>query len=99
VHVHAALVAVFGCSFLFVLGYLAARRDSNPRLFLAALGLLALLLLQVGVGELQWRTQLPWGVVLVHVALAAGVWAGTVALVYQFWRPLSSFAAEPLTLR
>ena len=99
VHVHAAVVALFGCSFLFVLGYLAARRESAPRLFLAAVGLLALLLLQVGVGELQWRTELPWGVVLVHVALAAAVWAGTIALVAQFWRPLPSFAPAPPTLR
>jgi cytochrome c oxidase assembly protein subunit 15 len=99
VHVHAALAAVFGCTFLFMLGYLAARRESSPRLFRAALGLLGLLLLQMGVGELQWRTELPWGVVLVHVALAAAVWAGTIALVFQFWRPLAWFSAQPHTLR
>jgi cytochrome c oxidase assembly protein subunit 15 len=92
VYAHATAVGVFLCSFLFSLGYLAARRDRAPRLFIAALGLLALLLVQMAIGEIQWRTHLPWGVVLVHVALAAAVWAGTVALAVLIWRPLRSFA-------
>jgi hypothetical protein len=46
----------------------------------------------MGIGELQWRTHLPWGVVLVHVILAATVWAGTVALATLFARPLRSLA-------
>ena len=92
VYAHAALVGLFLCSFLFTLGYLAARRDRAPRLFRAALAVLALLLVQMGIGELQWRTHLPWGVVLLHVALAAAVWAGTVALAILIWRPLRSFA-------
>jgi len=92
VYAHAAVVGLFLCSFLFSLGYLAARREQSPRLFLAALGVLALLLVQMGIGEIQWRTHLPWGVVLVHVALAAAVWAGTVALAVLIWRPLRSFA-------
>jgi heme A synthase len=54
--------------------------------------LLAVLLVQMAIGEIQWRTHLPWGVVLVHVALAAAVWAGTVALAVLIWRPLRSFA-------
>src|SRR5437667_12451139 len=37
-YAHAGVVAVFGCSFLFLLGYLAARRSRAPRLFAAALG-------------------------------------------------------------
>jgi heme A synthase len=32
------------------------------------------------IGDIQWRTHLPWGLVLVHVALATAVWAGVVAL-------------------
>jgi hypothetical protein len=32
------------------------------------------------VGEIQWRTELPWGVVLLHVALGTAVWVGVVAL-------------------
>jgi cytochrome c oxidase assembly protein subunit 15 len=94
VYAHAAVVAVFGCAFLFTLGYLAARRERSPRLFRLAVAVLALLFLQMGLGELQWRTHLPWGLVLVHVAVAAAVWAGSVALATLFHRPLASFAAE-----
>jgi heme a synthase len=86
-YTHAAVVAVFGCSFLFLLGYLAARRSRAPLLFAAALGVLALLLVQVGLGELQYRLHLPWYLVLVHVTVAATAWAALVALVAAFWRP------------
>jgi cytochrome c oxidase assembly protein subunit 15 len=92
VYAHAVVVAVFLGAFVFSLGYLAARRERSPRLFILALGVLALLLVQMGIGELQWRTQLPWGVVLVHVILAATLWAATVALAALFGRPLRSLA-------
>jgi cytochrome c oxidase assembly protein subunit 15 len=92
VYAHAATVAVFLGTLLFSLGYLAARRDRSPRLFVFALGVFALLLIQMAIGEVQWRTHLPWGVVLVHVVLAATVWAGVVALATLFVRPLRSFA-------
>jgi cytochrome c oxidase assembly protein subunit 15 len=92
VYAHAVVVGLFLATFLFSLGYLAARRDRSPRLFAVAVAVLALLLLQMGIGELQWRTHLPWGVVLVHVILAATVWAGTVALATLFARPLRSLA-------
>jgi heme a synthase len=92
VYVHAAVVGIFLITFLFSLGYLAARRERSPRLFGFALALFALLLVQMGLGELQWRTHLPWGLVLVHVFLAAGVWLGTVALATLFRRPNVDFA-------
>jgi cytochrome c oxidase assembly protein subunit 15 len=92
VYAHAAVVGVFLCSLLFSLGYLAARRHRSPRLFRLGLVVLGLLLVQMAIGEIQWRTHLPWGVVLVHVALAATVWAATVALAVLFWRPLRSLA-------
>jgi heme a synthase len=90
VYGHAATVAVFSVAFVFSLGYLAARRGRSPRLFALAVGVGLLLLVQMGVGELQWRTHLPWGVVLVHVVLATTVWAGVVALATLFIRPLRS---------
>ena len=93
--IHVRVTALFGCVFLFLLGYLAARRRETGRLFPLALGLLGLLLVQMAVGELQWRTELPWGLVLVHVALAAAIWAWTVVFVAQLWRPLTSFAPGP----
>ena len=58
------------------------------------LSVFALLLVQMGIGELQWRLELPWQLVLVHVVLAAGVWAGTVALAALFYRPPRSLALD-----
>ena len=92
VYVHGAIVGLFLCAFLFTLGYLAARRDRARRLFAFALGVFALLLAQMALGEIQWRTQLPWGLVLVHVFLAAAVWMGIVALATVFFRPNVDFA-------
>jgi cytochrome c oxidase assembly protein subunit 15 len=93
-YAHAGVVAVFGCSFLFLLGYLAARRSSAPRLFWAALVVLAVLLVQVGLGELQYRLHLPWYLVLLHVSVAATAWAGIVALAYALWRPPAWLASD-----
>ena len=89
VYAHAVVVGVFLLAFLFSLGYLAANRARAPVLFRLGLAVLAALLLQMGLGDLQWRTHLPWGLVLVHVALAATVWAGTVALAAALLRPLA----------
>jgi cytochrome c oxidase assembly protein subunit 15 len=90
IYVHAAAVAVFGLGLVFVLGYLAARRERMPRLFSLGLGVLGLLLVQMVIGEIQYRTHLPWPLVLVHVALAAAVWAAIVAFVAVLWRPPAS---------
>lgn len=86
VHVRAA--GLFGLALLFVLGYLVSRRTRSPRLFRIGLVVAALALAQSAVGELQWQTELPWGIVLVHVALAAAVWSATVVLVTLFHQPL-----------
>jgi cytochrome c oxidase assembly protein subunit 15 len=91
VYMHAMVVGVFLITFLFSLGYLAARRDRSPRLFALGLAVFLLLLGQMGLGELQWRTHLPWGLVLLHVFLAATVWIGTVALATLFVRPNVDF--------
>jgi cytochrome c oxidase assembly protein subunit 15 len=87
VYVHGAIVGVFLLSFLFAIGYLAAYRQHSPRLFGFGVAVLALLLIQMGIGELQWRMELPWQTVLLHVVLAAAVWTGTVALAALFFRP------------
>jgi cytochrome c oxidase assembly protein subunit 15 len=94
VYTHALVVGVFLCLFLVTLGYLAALRSASPRLAFLGAGVAAVLLTQIGLGELQWRTHLPWGLVLVHVAVAATVWAGTVALATLFRRPLAAFAPD-----
>ena len=92
IYVHAGATAVFGVCFVFALGYLAARRSRSPRLFLFSLGVLALLGVQMAIGETQYRTHLPWWLVLVHVGIAGAVWSGIVALATLFRRPLGWFA-------
>jgi cytochrome c oxidase assembly protein subunit 15 len=92
VYAHAATVGVFGLAFVFVLGYLASRRERSPRLFTLALGVFGLLLVQMAIGEAQYRTHLPWPLVLVHVAVAAGVWAALVGFVTVLWRPPAALA-------
>ena len=84
---HGASVAVLGCSLIFLIGYLFARRATAGPYLLATLGLAGLLLVQMTIGDIQYRTHLPWGLVLVHVAVAATVWSWTVALVTLMWRP------------
>jgi heme a synthase len=92
IYVHAGATAVLAASFVFVLGYLAARRERSPRLFAAALGVVVLLGVQMAIGETQYRTHLPWWLVLLHVAAGAAVWSGLVALATSFYRPLAWFA-------
>ena len=86
VHVHVRATAAFGIAFLLLLAWLVRNRDRAGVLAPGAVILLALLLVQMAVGELQWRNQLPWWLVLVHVGLAGLVWAWTVALVTALWR-------------
>jgi heme a synthase len=80
VHVHVRVTAVFGIAFLVFCALLLRRRAwSRPEGVLTGLTL-ALLVVQMIVGETQYRQQLPWWLVLVHVTLATLVWAGVVAV-------------------
>ena len=94
VYVHVRAAAVFGISFLALLWPAWRLRRRSPLLLRAAGGLLLLLVAQMVVGEVQYRTHLPWWLVLVHVALAAAVWAWTVGLAFVVWRPPTPFVAE-----
>jgi cytochrome c oxidase assembly protein subunit 15 len=84
VYWHVRATAVFGLSFAALVVWLA--RNRSPHLRGAAL-VLGLLLAQMAVGETQYRTHLPWWLVLVHVTLAATVWAAVTAFVVRLWRP------------
>ena len=95
VYAHAAAVGFFGLGLVFVLGYLATARDRVPRAFALGLVLFGVLLAQMALGELQYRTHLPWPLVLVHVGLAAAVWALLVAFVTVLCRPPAAFAQGP----
>jgi cytochrome c oxidase assembly protein subunit 15 len=85
VYVHVRATAVFGISFALLLVWLIRNRSRHVRGALAVLGLLAA---QMTVGEVQYRTHLPWWLVLVHVTLAACVWTATAFFVYGLWRPV-----------
>ena len=84
VYWHVRATAVFGISFAFVLLQLYRRRAPQVR---GALVLLGLLGVQMVIGEVQYRTHLPWWLVLVHVTMAATVWTAVTAFVYSLWRP------------
>ena len=58
-------------------------------------GLLLTVLVAQGIlGEVQYRNGLPWGLVLVHVLLAATIWALSLALAYVLWRPPTPLARQ-----
>jgi cytochrome c oxidase assembly protein subunit 15 len=87
VHVHVRVAAAFGIGVL-VVGWLLWRlRSSYPGVVRLWGLLLATLVAQAIVGEVQYRSALPWGLVLVHVFLAATIWALSLALAYVLWRP------------
>ena len=89
VWLHVRAVAAFGIVFLALAGWAWLRRQEFPWLLRACAVLLAILLAQVGIGELQYRTYgtVPWWVVVVHVATAAALLAWTVGLVARLFRP------------
>jgi heme a synthase len=84
VYWHVRATAVFGISFALLLTWLALRRSRHLR---GALVVLAMLAVQMTIGEVQYRTHLPWWLVLVHVTVAAAVWATMCAFVFALWRP------------
>jgi heme a synthase len=87
VYVHVRATAVFGLGLLLVGWQLVRIRRSAPGVVRLALLLLAVLVAQMLVGEIQYRNALPWGLVLVHVTLGALIWGLTVATAFALWRP------------
>jgi heme a synthase len=87
VYVHVRVAAAFGIGVLFVGWFLWRLRERYPGLFWLWGALVGVLAAQAIVGEIQYRTALPWGLVLVHVFLAAAIWALSAALAYALWRP------------
>ena len=92
VYWHVRAVAVFGVLLLVLAAWAWQRRDRLPWLLRGCAGLAAILLAQMGIGELQYRTYatVPWGVVVLHVTLAAALFAWTVGVVARLWRPLGA---------
>ena len=94
VYVHVRVAAAFGIGVLLVGWFLIRARDRYPgvvRLWAVLVGVLAA---QAVLGEIQYRNALPWGLVLVHVALAAAIWGLSVGLAYVLWRPPARLARQ-----
>jgi cytochrome c oxidase assembly protein subunit 15 len=92
VYWHVRAVAVFGIVFLALAGWAWLRRAEFPWLIRGCAGLLAILLVQMGIGEAQYRTygSVPWWVVVIHVTTAALLFAWTVGLAARIWRPIGA---------
>jgi heme A synthase len=94
VYIHVRVAAVFGIGTL-ILGWLLWRlRSRYPGVVRLWAVLLAALVAQAILGEVQYRNALPWGLVLVHVCLAATIWGLSIALAYVLWRPPARFARQ-----
>lgn len=89
IYVHVRATAVFGVAFLVLVAAVLRRRARLSVAAALAPVVLVLVLLQMVVGEIQWRNQLPWWLVLVHVMLATAIWMGIVALAAVLARGVS----------
>jgi cytochrome c oxidase assembly protein subunit 15 len=92
VYVHVRATAVFGIGSIVVGWFIVRLRRDYPGLAWLAAALVAVLLVQLAVGEIQYRNALPWVLVLVHVVLAAAAWGLTVVIAYTLVRPPASLA-------
>jgi cytochrome c oxidase assembly protein subunit 15 len=90
VALHVKAVATFGLCFLLLAGWAWLHRTRYPWLVRGCAGLLAILAAQMAIGETQYRLygSIPWAVVLLHVAVAASLFAWAVGLVTRVWRPI-----------
>ena len=92
VYWHVRAVAVFGIVFAVLAVWAWTRRTAYPWLLRGCAGLLAILAVQMTIGEVQYRRygDVPWWVVLLHVATAAILLAWTVGLAARIWRPIGA---------
>jgi len=90
VWLHVRAVAAFGIVFLVLAAWAWITRARWPWLLRGCVGLLAILLVQMGIGEYQYRNYgtVPWWLVVLHVLAAAALFAWTVGLVARLWRPV-----------
>jgi len=87
VYVHVRVAAALGIGVLVIGWFLWRLRPTYPGIVALWLALVAVLVAQAVLGEVQYRNALPWGLVLVHVLLAAAIWSLGLALAYVLWRP------------
>ena len=96
VYVHVRATAVFGIGLVVVGLFLWRLRSELPGIVRAGIALLGVLVVQLAVGEIQYRNALPWWLVVIHVSLAATVWTLTVAIAYSLHRPAAPLVAPAL---
>jgi heme a synthase len=96
VYVHVRVATAFGIGVLIVGAILWRQRGRFPGLVWMWAALLGTFVGQAIVGEVQYRIRpiLPWQLVLVHVFLAASIWALTLAIAYSLWRPAAPLARK-----
>jgi len=89
VALHVKIVAAFGILLLLLAAWAWRERARFPWLVRGCGVVLAILGAQMAIGEVQYRTysNVPWWLVLVHVTVAAALFAATVGLVARLWRP------------
>ena len=92
VYWHVRTVAVFGIVFLVLAAWAWTQRAAYPWLLRGCAGLLAILAVQMTIGEVQYRTygDVPWWLVLLHVATAATLVGWTAGVVGRLWRPVAA---------
>jgi heme A synthase len=89
--VHVRAVAAFGIVFVLLAVWAWRNRDRYGWLIRGCGALLAILLVQMAIGEIQYRRYdtVPWWLVLVHVTAAAVLFAWTAGVVARLWRPIA----------
>jgi heme a synthase len=89
---HVRAVAAFGIVFLVLAAWAWTRRRTYPWLLRGCIGLVAILGVQMAIGEVQYRTygDVPWWLVLLHVVTAASLVGWTVGVVARLWRPVKA---------
>jgi len=93
IYVHVRATALYGIVILVVGVFLWRLRKELPGIARGGALLLAVLLVQMAVGEIQYRNALPWWLVAIHVSLAATIWVLTVGLAWALHRPPAPLVA------
>lgn len=71
-----------------VVGWIMRGRRDDRGLIVPALWFIPAFVAQVVIGEIQWRTQLPWALVEVHVAVAGIIWTLGTVIAWRLARPI-----------
>jgi cytochrome c oxidase assembly protein subunit 15 len=93
IYVHVRATALYGIVLLVVGVFLWRLRKELPGIAWGGALLLGVLLLQMAVGEIQYRNALPWWLVAIHVSLAATIWVLTIGLAWALDRPPAPLVA------